>query len=150
MQRSESIHYLFNRVLAERVAEGNWNRPLDGERLVLDGSRSSFVAEQIDDELRRRCETWDVHPSGPLWGRGGPRPVGDAAAVEQAALAPFAAWQAGLERLGLEMERRPLRARVEGLSWEATDEGMALAFALPRGSYATALLRELFNPPKIA
>ena len=136
---------LFNRVLAERVRLGNWNEPLDGERLVLDGSRSSFVAERVDDELKRRFLEWDVHTSGPLWGSGALGPSGEAAAVEEGALAPFTAWREGLERLRLEMERRPLRARADELTWCETAEGLRLGFALPRGSYATALLRELVS-----
>ena len=136
---------LFNCVLAERVSLGNWNRPLDGERLILDGSRSSFVAERVDDEIQRRFFAWDVHTSGPLWGSGTLGPCGEAAAVEEEALAPFAVWREGLERLRLEMERRPLRARAEGLTWTETAEGLRLGFALPRGSYATAVLRELIS-----
>ena len=39
---------LFNKVLSRRVTENNWNQPLEGERLILDGSRNSFLPDQID------------------------------------------------------------------------------------------------------
>ena len=101
----------------------------------------------MDQELIRRFAEWDIHTSGPLWGNGDLTPVGEALAIESAALAPFVVWREGLERLGLKMERRPLRVRVDPLTWHDTDEGLLLCFELPRGSYATALLRELVKVP---
>ncbi|UCH54199.1 MAG: tRNA pseudouridine(13) synthase TruD, partial [Pseudomonadota bacterium] len=62
--------FLFNTVLARRVTDGSWNALLEGEAVMLAGSRSFFVAETIDDVLRERLDRADVHPSGPLWGRG--------------------------------------------------------------------------------
>jgi tRNA(Glu) U13 pseudouridine synthase TruD len=50
----------------------------------------------------------------------------------------------GLVRAGLKQERRALRIAVPGLEWEWQDESLLrLAFALPSGAYATALLHEL-------
>ena len=55
---------LFNRVLAERVADGTWNKPLDGD--VLQG------ALQL--------------PTGPLWGRGRSAASGAAELLEKRVL----------------------------------------------------------------
>ena len=45
---------------------------------------------------------------------------------------------------GLRQERRALRLRPEGLAWEWPDSSvLRLSFALPPGSYATAVLHEL-------
>jgi len=52
---------LFNSVLAERVRRGDWNQLLPGEAVILDGRRSFFPADAIDDALRERCRTLDVH-----------------------------------------------------------------------------------------
>ena len=71
---------------------------------------------------------------------------GPAAALEAAVLAGFEAWREGLEHCGLSQERRALRVAVANLAWTfpAADES-ELSFSLPAGSYATALLRELFE-----
>lgn len=54
------------------------------------------------------------------------------------------ALRTGLEKAELKQERRALRLVAEGLVWEWTDDTtLRLAFALPPGSYATALLQEL-------
>ncbi|KQZ66134.1 MULTISPECIES: tRNA pseudouridine(13) synthase TruD [unclassified Lysobacter] len=140
---------LFNRVLAARVNADCWDRPLDGEVWMLDGSRSVFGPEPFDDTLAARLAAFDIHPSGPLWGRGELRSRDAAAAIEQAALdgEDAAALRAGLEQAGLNQERRALRLRPAGLSWRWIEaaEGAALEldFVLPAGAYATVVLAEL-------
>ena len=137
---------LFNRALAARVLAGTWDRALEGEVWILDGSRSVFGPEPWDDTLAARLAAFDIHPSGPLWGTGAPRTGGEALAVETAALmdAESLALREGLERVGLKQERRALRLRPDGLAWDwpAADR-LRLAFALPPGTYATAVLAEL-------
>lgn len=137
---------LFNQVLAARLEQGNWNRPLAGDLLMLEGTQSWFPAREIDSELERRAAELDLHPTGPLWGRGRPQVDGMAEALEGAALAGFGAWREGLEHCGLSQERRALRVAVADLAWTfpAADE-LELSFSLPAGSYATALLRELLE-----
>ncbi|MHB8912736.1 MAG: tRNA pseudouridine(13) synthase TruD [Lysobacter sp.] len=137
---------LFNRVLAARVVAGTWNRPLDGEVWLLDGSRSVFGPEDFNDTLAERLAAFDIHPSGPLWGRGELRSRGAAAEVELTALAgdEAAALRLGLEGAGLDQERRGLRLRPTELVWRWLDDGaLELGFSLPAGAYATVVLAEL-------
>ena len=137
---------LFNRVLAARVVAGTWNRPLDGEVWMLDGSRSVFGPEPLDDTLAQRLAAFDIHPSGPLWGRGELRSRDAAAEVELAAMSgdEAEALRLGLEAAGLEQERRSLRLRPTGLEWRWLDDGaLELGFSLPPGAYATVVLAEL-------
>ena len=136
---------LFNRVLAHRVAAGNWNQPLPGERLMLDGSRNSFLPEQIDDRIRERFDCMDVHTSGPLWGRGEADASDEAALLEREILKGMEPWQAGLEGSGMERGRRALRARVQDLNWSVDGDCLELDFFLPKGSFATVLLRECID-----
>ena len=124
---------LFNAVLAERVWAGLWARMLPGEVPVRAGGRWR-AAEGAPDAL----------PSGPLWGRGGTRAAGVAGALERFVAALHAGWAAHLERAGLRAERRALVLRPAALvwSWEGEDT-LRLEMTLPRGAYATALVREL-------
>ena len=133
---------LFNQVLAHRMRRGNWNRPLAGERMMLDGSRNSFPAQQIDRVILERHSRMDIHTSGPLWGRGESGVFEEALRMEQEALEGFAFWCSGIERSGMAAERRALRAPVRELTWSVDGDCLELAFFLPRGSYATSLLRE--------
>lgn len=137
---------LFNRVLAARVRAASWDRALAGEVWMLDGSRSVFGPEPLDAALMERLATFDIHPSGPLWGRGELRTVETARELEEAALADAGALalRAGLEAAGLKQERRALRVRPGALQWDwpATD-ALRLRFELPAGCYATAVLAEL-------
>lgn len=137
---------LFNRVLAARVLDRTWNRPLPGEVWMLDGRRSVFGPEPLTDDLLRRLDAFDIHPTGPLWGRGELRTQDAAAVREQSALAEgdAPALKRGLEKAGLEQERRALRLRPAGLAWRWREEGvLELTFALPAGAYATSVLAEL-------
>ena len=134
---------LFDAVLAERVRQGNWQGGLDGEVWMLDGSRSVFGPEPATPDLLARAEALDIHPTGPLWGRGELRGAGAVAALERAAVADAADLRAGLEAAGLRQERRALRIRVADLAWQWQGGDLELAFRLPPGAYATVLLREL-------
>ncbi|HEY0659709.1 MAG TPA: tRNA pseudouridine(13) synthase TruD [Lysobacter sp.] len=137
---------LFNRVLAARVRQGSWDQALDGEVWTLDGSRSVFGPEPFNDLLAQRLAAFDIHPSGPLWGRGELRSRERAAEVEAAALTgdESAALRSGLEAAGLNQERRALRLRPLNLAWHWLDDAaLEVAFALPPGAYATVVLAEL-------
>lgn len=137
---------LFNQLLARRVAESSWDRLLPGEAVVLDGRSSYFVAKAIDAELERRLAEFDVHPSGPLWGRGDEVPRGEAAVLERGITAAARSVCDGLASAGLTQERRALRLGVPGLRVHLEPGvGWRIAFELPAGTYATSVLRELFD-----
>ncbi len=135
--------WLFNQVLARRVGDGSWNRALDGEVLILDGRGSVFAADVVDETLAARVAAGELHPTGPLWGRDGPRPGAGAAAAEQAAATEWDWLAAGLEAAGLETARRSLRLLPRELDWCREAGDWRLAFSLPAGEYATTLVREV-------
>ncbi len=134
---------LFNAVLAARVRRGDWDRLLPGEAVMLDGRRSFFRADAIDAALVQRCETMDVHPSGPLWGRGDSPAQDEALAVEAAVVSGEQQLCALLAAEGLEHERRPLRLPVRELRWTLERNDLGLEFELGRGAFATAVLHEI-------
>ena len=148
MLLSAARSYLFNRVLAARVRRGDWNQALPGEVVLLEGSNRQFLAENPDEEIRRRMREQDIHPSGPLPGRQGRtlRPLGEVHRLEEQVLeeAPGAAWIDALVSQGADSERRPLRLVPKDLAWDWLAEGvLQLTFALPTGAYGTTLVREL-------
>ncbi len=140
---SAARSFLFNQVLSERTRNGSWNRLLDGEAAQLDGRKAVFTCELPDADLERRCRAFDIHPTGPLPGRGDALCLREALALEDVILGPEQALVEALARAGAEAARRSLRVHPAGLESELDDDCLALEFSLPSGAYATSLLREL-------
>jgi tRNA pseudouridine13 synthase len=142
---SAARSFLFNEVLAERINNRTWNTLLPGERANLNGSNSVFSVTELDDTLLQRCREFDIHPSGPLWGRGELMTHGEVAELEKAVISRHAQLAAALEKHGLDQERRALRIWVRNLSWTLADSTLILRFRLHRGVFATAVLGELLG-----
>lgn len=109
-----SMH--FNQELDARIRDGSWNLLRPGDRANLDGTGSVFEVEEVTPELEQRCAEMDIHPCGRL---------------------------PAIEELRVEASSRPLRMRVRDLDWAIEDDALWLEFSLGRGSYATAVLREI-------
>ncbi|MCB1757778.1 MAG: tRNA pseudouridine(13) synthase TruD [Gammaproteobacteria bacterium] len=140
---SAARSWLFNKVCAARLLEGSWNRAIDDERFILEGSRSFFRAEDASTE-EPRLAALDIHTSGPLWGRTGESDRDRLYETESAYLREEDEFREGLEQAGLKMERRPLRTLAHELDWSWPDEQtLRLTFTLDRGCFATSLLREV-------
>ena len=138
--------YVFNRVLAARVAAGAWASPLSGDVMMLDGRGSVFGLDRVDEETAVRAARGEIHPTGPLWGRGERLVVGAACDMEEQAVAETASFCEGLEREGLSQDRRALRVHVRGIEARIeSQDHVALVFSLPPGAYATTVLREIFS-----
>ena len=136
---------LFNALLAERVADGTWDRLLAGDLAALEGRGSYFAVAALDEVLAARCARLEIHPTGPLWGTGLPESRDAVRALEVAAAARHAEAQALCESAGMRQERRSLRLAVHELACLNEGEALLLKFRLTRGGFATAVLRELLE-----
>lgn len=119
----------FNQALSQRVADGTWDQLLAGDLANLEGSASVFEVPVVDETLRRRCADKDIHPAGVLAG------------AESEELPDQ--WRSALARARVEAGNRAFRVGVRHLEVEHGEATLALQFTLPRGAYATAVLREL-------
>ena len=135
---------VFNAVPAARRA------PLDalerGDVAVLHASGGLFVVEDPEAE-RARLNTFALSATGPIFGT---RTLAPRYAVAEREARICAAHGVPVplrppRGLRLRGGRRPLRVRPEDLSLERDGDAVALHFGLPRGSYATVLLEELFD-----
>lgn len=166
---SATRSYLFNLQLSHRLKLANWDQYLQGDVLNLDSSNRCFLLEQgqeWDDELQQRLDSLDIHITGLLPGiiESKERYIssGKSADIEDVVCKEYPLLLKGLEHYGLKASRRPFRLLPQGLkwSWEAGPESGAesegeckkadgdstdliLEFTLPKGAYATSLLREL-------
>jgi tRNA pseudouridine13 synthase len=134
---------IFNAVLARRVQSAEWSRLAPGDLASLDGSGSHFRVDTVDAELERRLHEFDIHPSGPLWGRGEPGTGDRILETELEVAREFAPVADLLAQEGLEQERRALRCVIRDLSMESEAAGLTLSFTLGRGQFATSVLREI-------
>jgi tRNA pseudouridine13 synthase len=143
---SAARSYLFNRILASRIAQDIWDRAVSGDVFMFPDSHSFFKPEAITPDIAQRLEAKEVHPSGALWGKGAPVVTDQALFIEMAIAEEETELCRGLEDFGLDMARRPLRLYPEDFGWDLCDPTrLRLRFALPAGAYATAVLRELIE-----
>lgn len=148
---------IFNRVLSQRVIEGSLGvlEPGDIAFLHQKGALFRVSPEELastdpERELPGRLARFEISPSGPLPGTGVLLPSGRSLERELAAIEEFRA--AALLEPGPDAPagtRRPLRVQISNASIEASfDEHgpfVRLAFDLPKGAYATVVMRELFK-----
>jgi len=131
---SSARSYLFNEMLASRVADHSWNTLVAGDMANLDGSGSVFDVGVPDEALHARCRMLDIHPTALLWG--------DGAAAEDAPPGR-AAWLSALAKARVQPARRSLRLNVLDLQWQPGEDSLTLNFGLTRGAFATSVIREL-------
>jgi len=145
MYLSAARSMLFNFILSQRVEDGSWDSLQMGDICLRTGKRGFFPVEELTDELIKRLECGEIHPTAPLWGRGDLPVAGKIRDLEKQLVAEFPEWCEGLEKAGLKMERRALRLMPEDFSVEQNSDAVQLSFSLPAGCYATSVIRELFD-----
>ncbi|MBF0189147.1 MAG: tRNA pseudouridine(13) synthase TruD [Magnetococcales bacterium] len=133
---------LFNRVLTERIRSGLFDQLLEGDVAQLDGRRASFLVESVENE-RPRFTSGAIHPTGPLFGRKLLMALGHQGILESAQADQESTVVEGLNAVKVDGARRALRVTPTDLevTWEA-DETALIRFQLPKGSYATSVMRE--------
>lgn len=136
---------LFNEVLAERLRDGLFAKAVDGDLLRKEDSGGLFTTEDLADATAR-VTAFEVSPTGPMFGAKMRNPERASAEREARVLAAAgldAKHLAGFVRDG-EGTRRPLRVRPLDVSVETEAPGVVLLrFTLPKGAYATVVLREV-------
>lgn len=144
---SSARSWLFNCIVSQRISEDSWTRLYEGEPVNLDGTNSVFKATNGHDEQNRLTEM-DIHPTAPLWGKYKKEGVEEYSELhqnEQSVLASYKGLCAGLERSGLNYQRRATRMRVNELCYQHQDDGIEFSFSLRKGQFATSVIRELFQ-----
>lgn len=123
-------------------------------------SRNTFevTAEELArEETRARLASFEISPTGPMWGARMRRAAGDVDRVELEELERSGVTLAQVEEFDsktrdmIEGARRPLRVRLTDADVEGgIDEHghyVRCVFDLPRGAFATTVMREVIKPP---
>lgn len=135
---------LFNIILAARIADGTWDRPLVGEVYGFADNGTLLLPEKHRGDEAARFAQGILELTGPLWGQGDLQSIDEVRALEIALAAAYSDLTTGLEAAGLRQERRVMRLRPEHPQFTVLDNGdLQFQFHLPKGAYATTLLSEL-------
>jgi len=141
---------LFNALLEERLAAGGFSRVELGDLLQLgqDGRGPVFACTDPEADQPRLLR-FEVRATGPLYGPKMRWPEEEPGRRERDLMRRAGLSLEVLARGGGELQggRRPLRVRPSDCEVEVVPEGLRVAFSLPRGAYATALLLELMKSP---
>ena len=140
---SAARSHLFNQLLAQRVGQGSWQTAQPGDVMMLAGSRSFFVADEIDETIQQRLASGDVLISGPLWGAGESPAGAEIGKLENQLSVDFSEICSGLDAAGLRQERRSLQLDLADLQWGWQEQDLIVEFSLPSGAFATSVLREI-------
>ena len=134
---------IFNLILSKRVELDLAQQILVGDVLQLNGSHSWFVVDESEDlaQLQQRLAQQDVLLTAPLIGE----EEKSAVDFEHEIFAQHQALFDLMRQERMKAARRPILIQPQHFQWQFKPNGLRLQFALPAGSYATALIRELVN-----
>jgi len=150
--------YAFNRMLSERLERGlPFHEPVAGDVVCFadadapegvalpDADRTQRVTEDRVSTVRRHCERGRAFVTAPLVGTETELADGEMGDIERAVLEDLDLDPADFDLPG-EFEstgtRRAVLLRTDLAVTRAADDALAFAFTLPKGSYATVVLRE--------
>ena len=139
--------YLFNDVVSRRVEMGI-NKYIEGD-IIIDNDEN-IVRDKTSDEYQEMIDNFEVNPTVPLFGTKVPFAGGEVGEMEKSVLESYGLEKSDFEvpkmpRLGSHGLRRALRFQIWDASAKATDEGVLAEFSINKGSYATAVLREVMK-----
>jgi len=137
---------LFDRLLAERLDA--LDRVMAGDLAMKHENGACFLVTDAAAE-QPRAAAFEISPTGPMFGFRMLFPEGEPRAMEEALLAAEELELSSFNLpggLAMDGERRPLRVPLREPSAMMDNDALILSFALPRGSYATSVLREVVKP----
>ena len=143
MYLSAARSWLFNRVLSSRVEQLSWNKYINGDIFGFHDN-NSLIFNGEDESLKSRLKNSEVSVTAPLWGKGRLQSDGECFRLEDNICSFYSILCDGLEKVGMKQERRILSLLPKNMDWvwEGVNT-LRLKFNLPKGCFATSVLREL-------
>ncbi|MFB6146688.1 MAG: tRNA pseudouridine(13) synthase TruD [Halobacteriaceae archaeon] len=144
---------VFNRVVSERLARGlPLSSPVAGDVIcfteeragmrVPDPDRAQRVSEDRVETARRHCERGRAYVTAPLVGTDTDLGGGEPGAIEQSVLDDAGVSRGDFDRPDPYDAAGTRRAVLCVTEQTVTRDPLTFSFSLPRGSYATVVLRE--------
>lgn len=136
---------LFDRVVEQRI--DCIDTVLNGDLAYRHDNGSCFLVEDAAAE-QHRARDFGISPSGPMFGCKMKLPEGTPSEMEEEVLREEGLTLSSFDlpgNLRMEGERRPLRVPLRNLSTVPDPQGLSLTFSLPKGAFATSVLREIMK-----
>jgi tRNA pseudouridine13 synthase len=134
---------LFDRVVEQRLEQ--IDRIMAGDLAFKHANGACFLVDDADAE-QVRAEQFEISASGPMFGATMKQAGGAVRAVEEEILAVEGVTGESFDLgsgLRMEGERRPLRVPLGDPSFSLEGDSLLVEFSLPKGSYATSVIREI-------
>lgn len=136
---------LFDRTVAARMPAIDLIQP--GDIACKHANGACFRVEDLE-EAAGRAAAFEISPTGPMFGRKMLVPEGTTGELEAAILTAAGLTGETFTRTGpyqTDGERRPLRVPLHAPVASMEGGDLLLEFSLPKGSYATSVLREVMK-----
>jgi len=145
---SAAQSHFFDQLLLARLPELNRLRP--GDIAVKHANGACFRVTDCAAE-QPRCDCFEISPTAPLFGSKIMLAEEQTGTEEQTVLQESGlqldSWKIGAG-LTMQGERRALRVPISDIRLDgAQRDSLTISFALPKGSYATSVLREVTKMP---
>ena len=135
--------YLCNRYLAERVEKGLFSQLIHGDLAKKHDTGGVFWVEEQETE-QKRFENKEISFTAPMFGYKMREAKHEAYALENSILDSVTINKKDFRRHHVKGTRRTGRL-LPKIDLEETTDGLELCFSLPKGSFATILLREFMK-----
>ena len=138
--------YLFNKAVSKRVELGI-DKYVEGD-IIIDNEE--HLVHEFGEGIDKRIKSFEFHPTAPLFGSKVPLASGKLGQMEKKILDDEGVTLKDFEvpkmpKLGSHGLRRAIRFKIWDILVEATAEGVLVEFSIPKGCYATAVLREIMK-----
>lgn len=133
--------HLFNYYLLERIQRGWFDHILQGDLAKKTDRGGIFLVEDQEAESPR-FENREITFTGPIYGTKMRWPEGEPKELEEKTLQDFEIPPGDFKKHRLPGSRRAGKIYLEDLSIEPHEKGLLFSFPLPKGSYATVVMRE--------
>jgi tRNA pseudouridine13 synthase len=135
---------LFNKWLVQRMARGWFERILAGDVAKKLDTGGLFEVEDAEIEWQR-FKGNEITYTGPIYGSRMWWAGGAPGSLERSVLEQAGVTEEMLDRTHLAGSRRRARLLLNDLRIEPHPHGLLFTFSLPKGAYATTLLREVMK-----
>ncbi len=137
---------MFNDWLAHRLRIGPIDSPVQGDLMRKEDTGGIFLCDDLA-AADTRIKRWEISPTGPVFGARMRSPEHRAREMEEATLK---AWSISFDTLRRfrrfgSGSRRALRFRALECTLVPESSTLTVSFRLPKGAYATMVLRELMK-----
>lgn len=135
---------LFNFWLSERILRGDFSRLIKGDVAKKTDTGGIFDVEEVERENERFLKK-EITFTGPIYGKKMRSAKDIAGDYEQKVLEKFEISKEVFHKNRMDGCRRPACLFVNDLKIDSHPEGLLFQFSLPKGAYATTLLREFIK-----